>query len=256
MTSAEIIRLLAAKHSSDVFVPECKDGPTHTARHLRMDAWVMPKSWVRPAVTAYEVKVSRADFLKDDKWPGYLPLCNAFYFVAPTGVMDPAELPPDAGLMLVSKTGSRIFTKKRAPVRDVTIPEEVFRYILMCRATIGDDRREAPSDRLAYWRQWLEQKTESRHLGHRVGVRVREMINETESENRNLRSEIEKLEKIRDIVAEIGIEDVGQWGTLREVERKVAARRDVVSERLRRIFARTQSQLAEVLSEIDEEFPR
>ena len=82
ITAQTVLELLAAKHSRDVFVPECKNGATHFADGMqKIDAWAMKKSWASPCVTAHEIKVSRADFLKDDKWPGYLPYCNQFYFV-------------------------------------------------------------------------------------------------------------------------------------------------------------------------------
>lgn len=72
LTSAAVVELLRAKHSGDVFVEECKNGPTHSAGRggmVRMDAWAMPRSWAHPAVSGYEVKISRSDFLGDDKWP-------------------------------------------------------------------------------------------------------------------------------------------------------------------------------------------
>lgn len=76
-----ILRLLEAKHSKDLLIPECKDGPTQSvSEHLRMDAWVMNRSWAHPCYTAYEIKVTRSDFLNDRKWRGYLPYCNEFFF--------------------------------------------------------------------------------------------------------------------------------------------------------------------------------
>ena len=88
ITANKIQSLLAVKHSKDIFVPECKDGPTHTADHLRMDAWVMKRSWVRPLSIGYEIKISRQDFLNDQKWHSYLNYCNEFYFVCPAGLID------------------------------------------------------------------------------------------------------------------------------------------------------------------------
>lgn len=48
LAASEILKLLAIKHSGDVFVPECKDGPTHYVSHSRLDAWVMARSWSKP----------------------------------------------------------------------------------------------------------------------------------------------------------------------------------------------------------------
>src|SRR5690606_37137616 len=134
---------------------ECKDGPTHGAEHRRLDGWAMAKSWAHPTVTGYEVKVSRSDFLQDTKWPDYLPMCNELYFVCPTGLIQPPEVPAEVGLLWASKTGTKLYTKKKAQYRDVKIPEEVFRYVLMCRAKITDEHPSFGSTR-EYWERWLE----------------------------------------------------------------------------------------------------
>ena len=58
----------------------------------------------RPEI--YEVKVSRADFLSDlanpAKRAGYTELAQAVYFCTPAGLVDPAELPPEVGLICES----------------------------------------------------------------------------------------------------------------------------------------------------------
>jgi len=77
-TAHQLVDLLAAKHSEDVFVPECKLGPSYGDGNGRIDAWAMAKSWAHPLVNAYETKVSRSDFLNDNKWQMYLPFCNQF----------------------------------------------------------------------------------------------------------------------------------------------------------------------------------
>lgn len=47
ITSNQILSLLEAKHSKDVFVPECKNGETWGARDLlKIDAWVLRRSYI------------------------------------------------------------------------------------------------------------------------------------------------------------------------------------------------------------------
>jgi len=82
-TADQILNLLLIKHSKDVCVPECKGGPTWFGRHDRMDLWTMARSWAHPRCCAYEIKVSRSDFVNDKKWMAYLEYCNELYFVAP-----------------------------------------------------------------------------------------------------------------------------------------------------------------------------
>lgn len=87
----------------------------------RFDAWAInlypSKNFLR---IAYEIKVSRSDFLREMKHPEKrtqaLQLSNQFYFVAPIGLIKPGELPPEAGLIEVKdEWESRL--KVRAPLR-------------------------------------------------------------------------------------------------------------------------------------------
>lgn len=136
VTNDQLIELLRIKHSKDVFVTECKNGPTYFSRMRRMDVWTMRRSWSDPRITAYEIKTSRADFLRDKKWRDYLEYCTQFYFVCPWGMIDPCEIESPAGLIYASKKVSRLYIKKRAPVRHIRDPIGVWMYILMARAII------------------------------------------------------------------------------------------------------------------------
>lgn len=227
-SAQEILRLLAEKHAGDVFVPECKDGPTQSGPHLRLDAWVMPRSWSKPAITGYEIKRTRADFLRDTKWPRYLELCNQLYFVTPPGIASLEELPREVGLMEVAKTGTRLMTKRRAAYRDVQIPESVFRYVLMCRSQIvGEMKGENRS--LEFWREWLARKRERQEVGHRVARRLRELYDENvtrvETESYRLRSQHERLEKAIEVLDQLGVRWKDGWGVEEDVRRKVIAHR-------------------------------
>jgi hypothetical protein len=213
VNARSIVRLLARRHSKDVFIPECKDGPTWGLTgddgHLRLDAWAMKRSWANPATYGYEVKVSRSDFLQDDKWPGYLPLCSDFYFACPHGLINPAELPDGVGLLWAASTGSRLYAKRKAKHRDVEPPRELLYYALM-RAT--DFYRAIPRERTARregWSEWLEARDENsetglhikRTIGREVDARCREVI----SENGRLRAENETLALAREVMGEIGL---------------------------------------------------
>jgi hypothetical protein len=210
ISSDKILDLLEQKHSKSVFIRECKDGPTQGCEHFRMDAWVMNRSWANACVTAYEIKVSRSDFLNDNKWNAYLKLCNSFYFVCPQGLIDVDELPADVGLIHVSATGTRLFTKKKAPVRQVQIPEEVFRYILMCRVVVSrrwwDVDQEKPED----WKAWLEDKSENSRVGRRVSSeiasRVDKQVGEVKRENDRLKKSMVNYESVAAFLTRLGIE--------------------------------------------------
>lgn len=229
-SSEQIIALLRARHSEDVFVTECKDGPSQMANGFsRMDAWAMPRSWAHPAITAYEVKVSRSDFLRDDKWRNYLNCCNVLYFACAPGIISPDELPADVGLLEMSKTGGRLFTRKKAAYRDFTTIEQirslesVFRYVLMCRAEIRGEFAPKPKNR-EFWERVLADKEEQKHYGHRLGRQIREMISrqidEVKCENDKLKKLMESYEDHRAMLEKMGLsrEHVAGWSFERRLK--------------------------------------
>ena len=141
MHANQVVNLLCAgRHQGDLCVVECKDGPTTTAKHRRFDLWVMKRSYSRPCYTGYEVKVSRADFLNDEKWPDYLPNCNQFYFATPWGLVQPDEVPSGCGLIWVSKNLTQCYVKKKAPHRAIEEPVSLMKYILMSRTNVAGER--------------------------------------------------------------------------------------------------------------------
>jgi len=211
LTADQIVKLLAAKHAADVFVQECKDGPTVYGNHLRLDAWAMLKSWSNPISYGYEVKVDRGDFLRDTKWRNYLPLCTDFYFVCPSGLIKPEELPAEAGLLWVQKTGRGLTTKKKAPSRQVQVPEDLYRYILMCRLGPPDsDNREY---RLGLWRARLESKRAASDISYQIKGKIREKMTALQDENNHIRQSVHALQDFRADLVGLGVdvENLGRW---------------------------------------------
>lgn len=209
ITAKDVVELLAAKHSDDVFVPECKMGATHTQHgdSGRLDAWAMKKSWARPCAFGYEVKISRADFLQDEKWTGYLPYCNEFYFVCPTGLILPDELPLEAGLLYVAKTATRLFTKKKAPRRQVEIPDTIFRYILHSRVKVVQKYQsvESRSNRIELYRQLAKEAKEAKDIGMYIAGLISGRTREIQSENEILKERMGLYAQFRKKLRKAGI---------------------------------------------------
>lgn len=67
---------------------------------------------------AYEVKVSRSDFLSDmakpEKWKAYLDIADALYYICPEGLIDKKEMPKECGLIYYNKTLNSFDIKKQA----------------------------------------------------------------------------------------------------------------------------------------------
>jgi len=71
---------------------------------LRMDVCALARDG---EIWCVEVKSSRADFLSDSKWPGYLAWCDRFFFAVPEGFPE-ALLPPELGLIRADAFGAEI----------------------------------------------------------------------------------------------------------------------------------------------------
>lgn len=206
-----ILSLLLKKHTKDVCVPECKAGASWSAAKTpRFDLWAMKRSYTKPMTWIYEIKVSRQDFLKDDKWQSYLPYCTDFYFVAPTGIIDVAEVPEQAGLLLTSKAGTKLYCKKKASHRNVRIPDSVFKYILMSRSEIINSTYASNGklNKKQYFQQWLADKKENQELGYNVSRKIRQMYDKNvmmvSANQKNIEYRIIKIEKAEKILEALG----------------------------------------------------
>ena len=208
ITAKDIESLLQNKHGEDIFIPQCKTGPSYGYNAGTLDAWVMPKSWANMNCIGYEIKVARSDFLRDDKWKNYLPYCHSFYFVCPTDLIQPSELPPEAGLMWISPTGKRLYTKKKAPFRSLEIPSQLFCYILMWRIR-GLKGEESQTDPKTALREFVKHKKWNLAWGHTFGKRletvIQKEIRDVKSENYSLLKRIESAEKVEKMLEECGM---------------------------------------------------
>lgn len=204
ITAKHIKELLKAKHDKDVFYTEVKTGESWTDKgKLRiMDAWAMKISWANPLVIAYEIKISRADFLNDTKWHNYLQYCNEFYFVCPYGMIEKRELPPNVGLIYVTKNGSMLRKVSKAAYRRVTIPESLFRYLLFYRA-----RNSTPALRtVETWKRYLKQKANEYEIGQACSKKIQRDLQELrdrERQNQINESTVDKAVKVLEAYAEI-----------------------------------------------------
>src|SRR6185503_6730209 len=248
----ELWRLLEQRHSKDVFVPECKNGPTQSAsNYLRMDAWVMNRSWANPCAWVYEIKVSRSDFIADNKWPAYLPYCNQFYFVTPAKLIDPREVPSQVGLLEAQGkgNGARLITKKKAPYREIEMPESLYRYILMCRVGVQPEYQGKESN-AAFWEEWLTRKAENQGLGCSVSRRIRERATELEIESARLTQLMAGYDRVRETIRALGFNPDSGW--YHGLERKIETLKQVVDESLKVALLRTKSGVDAALDRIAE----
>lgn len=195
-----IIRQLAKRHAGknpDAFFTEVKNGSTWLSNSLlRLDAVAFKKSWQNPCITAYEVKVDRQDFLRDDKWPGYRKYCHRLYFACPIGLIAPEELPEDVGLVYYNPEKDCISTKRKAIFREIEIPREMLYYLVVSR--LKSDKHPFFSSKREFLMAWLEDKEERKYLGHHVKSKLVDEISRLNKEINSLKGKIADYESDAD----------------------------------------------------------
>lgn len=200
----EIKHALAKKHERihDFFLTEVKNGPTHTATELYiMDALAIKKSWANPMITGYEVKVSRNDFLQDEKWMAYKNYCHRLDFVVPTGLITPDEIPEDIGLIYYNPEKRTLNTRRKGRIRDIEMPYQMLYYIIMNR--LDNVHHPFFSTRHEYFEEYIRGKVNSRQLGREVSSKLIDEVSRLESENMSLKRENENLNEGSEVVKEI-----------------------------------------------------
>lgn len=145
LDSKAIVQALRSRHLGDswAFFRELRVGTGYgSGAEQRIDAWAMnlwPSSGLERV--AYEVKISRGDFLTELRKPQKrrfaLLYSNYFYFAAPEGLIPAAEVPPEAGLIEIGLDG-KPNVKVAAIRRDTPLPSWRFMAAIVRRV----DRRE------------------------------------------------------------------------------------------------------------------
>lgn len=161
VTSTDIKLALKEFHNGkpSYFITECKTCSTYFPDPqglLKFDGLAITKSYTKPNIIGYEIKVSRNDFLQDNKWHLYLQYCNEFYFVVPKGLVKKEELPDHVGLIYFNPDTKGLRTVKKALYRQIEEPVGVYKYIIFSR--LEEDRIPFYNDRAEYCKDYLEDK--------------------------------------------------------------------------------------------------
>ena len=153
-TADDLLAALALKHSESegwAFFPEFSTRTGYAGkdpeRHL--DALAVGLWYQNSGSVGYEIKVTRADFIRDiehfqSKQGPALEFCTQFYYAVPLGLVQPEEVPGDVGLVALDGRGSWR-TLKVATLRDLeTVSFSVFRS--MARRTADPNRKTPYAD--------------------------------------------------------------------------------------------------------------
>ena len=213
----------------DMFFASVKNGPTHIGSNLLiMDAVAIKKSWKNPCITGYEIKVSRSDFVRDEKWHGYLQYCHQFYFVCPVGMIKPEELPPEVGLIYYNPDKDCLSTKRKALHRFVEMSLDMFYYLVISRT--DPDRHPFFSDRREYLEAWLQEKEARDNLGKHVKNKMATVIKNNEElwakvsrKNSELSAEVKQFEAVKNILQKHGI-NCHRWAIEKDLDEALSGK--------------------------------
>ena len=176
VTAVDIKRALSIRHGADFFTTECMSGPSGQGV-FRFDAVAIAKSWTKPTITGYEVKVTRSDFKADNKFYAYLPYFHELYIACPKGMIKREELPESIGLIWYNPETGAVRAKKRAPYRNIEIDPEMLLHIFYSHMR-SDRLPFFGNNRLDFCRRYLEEKSEMRGIGDRLGTTMAKKIDE------------------------------------------------------------------------------
>lgn len=215
----EIKRALSKRHMKDVFLTEVKTGRTWNAlpgELQRIDALAIKRSWTQPCITAYEVKVSRSDFMSDDKWRRYRDYCHRLYFACPSGLIQPEELAEDIGLIWFKPGTGALTTRKAALFRDIEIPAAMFYHLIISRTE--SDRHPFFSNQRELLEAWVADKAARGELAYRVSAKIAalESMREKLDVVTEKKEELQKtLDGINSVLGKHGLPDIRDEFALR-----------------------------------------
>lgn len=234
--SDQVKRALSIRHNEDFFITECKTGPTHTNNELLIfDALAVKKSWANPCITGYEVKVERSDFLRDNKWPGYMAYCNQLSFVCQTGLIALEELPVELGLIYYNPDKGSLTTKRKALYRKIDIPENLIYYILMNR--LESERHPFFSKAREYFESFRADKAERKQLGNYAGIEIYNKIKGLNEKIKELERKVQRgewendfKENVKNVLKECGISTNYGWEDRLKARLSVGASEELKTE--------------------------
>ncbi len=211
ITSTEIKIALSKMHEfrRSYFITECKTCSTYFPDPqglLIFDGLAITKSYTQPNIIGYEIKVSRNDFLHDNKWHLYLQYCNEFFFVVPKGLVKKEELPEGVGLIYYDPDTQGLRTVKKALYRQIEEPVGLYKYIIFSK--LEEDRIPFYEDRAEYAKDYLADKKDKLYVGCALGTKLAKDVEEANLRLERLRQEesyINNWKQVKEVLVNHGI---------------------------------------------------
>lgn len=199
ITATEVKLALQEMNSTrpTYFLTECKTCSTYFPDPqglLIFDGLAITKSYTKPNIIGYEVKVARNDFTRDNKWHLYLQYCNEFYFVCPKGLITKDELPDNVGLIWYDPEAKQILrTVKKAQYRKIDDPVGLYKYIIYSR--LEEDRIPFYEGKAEYAKDYLKDLKDKKYIGDCLGSKMAKELQAAYKELERVKYQRDKLEK-------------------------------------------------------------
>jgi len=174
-TENSVTKALKKRYSDHIFASQVKLG---SAGSKIIDAVAIKKTWSPITAIGFEIKVSRSDFVNDNKYPEYMKACTNFYFVAPNGIIKDDEIPKDVGLMIYYPESGTLKIKKKAPYLKHEVKPEMLLHIMFWKF----EQYNAPKTRQEHLDD-LKAKTESMEYGSKIASKIRELEQKVKSKS-------------------------------------------------------------------------
>jgi hypothetical protein len=166
---------------------------------------------------AYEVKISRSDFLADvnrDKFEKYVPYARRFYFAVPQGLVKKAEVPAHVGLVVRGPNGWR-HLRHPPPNSDYEPPIDFMLMIL--RRGLEEKRQVRDLQLRATWEANYPLSMQAHRLGHEIGRKLAAyedgtVVEEDREEREKRYAALALYEHVRRLLPTLGI-DEERWST-------------------------------------------
>lgn len=165
----------------------------------RPDVYSIAPSYVRPNPIAYEIKVTRSDFMSDTgsgKWMAYTKFASGVVFAVPRGLVDKTQVPNGCGLMIRGENGWT--TLRRPTLARIQIPNDALLKLLFDsdRARVKHEARPRSAD------EWRAADAARKRVGKWVAsiiadqMAAKASLNRVEEDIKRARATLKKMDEL------------------------------------------------------------
>lgn len=213
VTAGDIACALRRRHRDDVTSVE------HATRHgsMRLDFWALARSWAKYKTTGYEIKVTRRDFVQDEKWLSYRPYVHELYMACAWGIVQPEEMPEGVGLLWMNK--GHTLTVKRKAARQEPEPEKLIELLTrQCWGPYQGAQQLSREERYSEMKRKYEKDKDMADFGRNLEWRIANLTRTAAAEMRKAQDQQEKLKGLLDWAKSQGLDPLRSYQPMTSIQ--------------------------------------